>query len=246
MVATSGGGFSLMVEALGCSGIAEIPIVIANIQRPGPATGFPTRTEQADLKFAISAAQGEFPRLVVALRDHTDAFYQGARALDIAEQYQIPVILLSDQYLADASATVPPFDFACLPKVPNAPLEWRSTEPYLRYKLTESGVPPRLIPNKTDEIVCIDSDEHDERGYITESASVRVDMVEKRAAKLRGLAGELQEPLFVGSETCEVLLIGFGSTYGAMTEAVRMLSESSPGRFGALPSATSGRCRPVS
>jgi 2-oxoglutarate ferredoxin oxidoreductase subunit alpha len=108
MTGTSGGGFSLMVEALGLAGIAEIPLVIFDIQRPGPATGLPTRTEQSDLRFVISAAQGEFPRLVIALRDHQDAFAQTIRAFQLAERYRLPIILLSDQYLADATATIEP------------------------------------------------------------------------------------------------------------------------------------------
>jgi len=112
MTGTSGGGFSLMVEALGLAGMAEIPLVVADFQRPGPVTGFPTRTEQSDLKFVISASQGEFPRMVIALRNQTDSFYQTIRAFNIAEKYQIPVIILSDQYLADASATVKPFDLS--------------------------------------------------------------------------------------------------------------------------------------
>ncbi|MHB8065492.1 MAG: 2-oxoacid:acceptor oxidoreductase subunit alpha, partial [Ruminiclostridium sp.] len=111
MTGTSGGGFSLMVEALGLSGMLEIPLVVAEVQRPGPTTGFPTRTEQSDLKFVISASQGEFPRMVIALRNTEDAFYQTIRAFNLADKYQIPVILLSDQFLADSTVTVKPFDF---------------------------------------------------------------------------------------------------------------------------------------
>ncbi len=110
MTGTSGGGFCLKVEALGLAGIAEIPLVIVDVQRPGPATGLPTRTEQSDLKFVISAAQGEFPRMVIALRNHRDAFYQTIRAFHMAEKYQIPVIVLSDQYLGDTTACVEPYD----------------------------------------------------------------------------------------------------------------------------------------
>ena len=110
MTATSGGGFSLMTEAFGLAGMAEIPLVVVDMQRPGPATGLPTRTEQGDLKFVISAAQGEFPRMVIAPRSQEDAFYQTARAFTLAEKYQIPVVILCDQYLGDASAAVKPFD----------------------------------------------------------------------------------------------------------------------------------------
>ncbi|MHB8963465.1 MAG: 2-oxoacid:acceptor oxidoreductase family protein, partial [Saccharofermentanales bacterium] len=110
MTSTSGGGFSLMVEAMGLAGIAEVPLVIAVIQRPGPATGLPTRTEQSDLKFVINSSQGEFPRMVIALRNPADAFYQTVRAFNLADKYQITVILLGDQYLSDAVQTVEPFD----------------------------------------------------------------------------------------------------------------------------------------
>jgi 2-oxoglutarate ferredoxin oxidoreductase subunit alpha len=111
MTGTSGGGFSLLVEGLGLSGMLEVPLVIAEVQRPGPTTGLPTRTEQSDLRFVISASQGEFPRMVIALRNVEDAFYQTIRAFNIADKYQIPVIILSDQFLADSTVTVKPFDF---------------------------------------------------------------------------------------------------------------------------------------
>ncbi len=235
MTGTSGGGFSLMVEALGFAGIAEIPVVIANVQRPGPATGLPTRTEQSDLHFVISASQGEFPRMVIAVRNHADAFFQTARAFDLAERYQVPVVLLSDQYLSDASATVPLFDFgkaARPPKRPTAP----AGDPgaYLRYRYAENGVSPLLVPGKSDAVVTVDSDEHDERGYITESAEVRRRRVDKRMAKLRGLAAEAAEPEFLGADGCETLLVGFGSTHGPIKEAVAKLNAAAPGRYGAL------------
>lgn len=231
MTGTSGGGFSLMVEALGLAGITETPLVVVDVQRPGPATGLPTRTEQADLQFVISASQGEFPRLVIALRHHTDAYYQTIRALRLAEKYQIPVVLLSDQYLGDSTATVDPFVLDSLEDVEPAE-NWEGQ--YLRYRLTDSGISPRLIPGKTTHLVAVDSDEHDERGFITESAQVRAAMVEKRMRKLRGLKEDLLEPEFIGSDTFDTLLIGWGSTYGAIREAVGMLNEKEPGRYAAL------------
>ena len=231
MTGTSGGGFSLMVEALGLSGMAEIPLVVIDAQRPGPVTGLPTRTEQSDLKFVISASQGEFPRMVIALRNPADAFYQTMRAFSLAEKYQIPVILLSDQYLGDASSTVEPFD----------PRRIEVAEPardvsgeYLRYRYTESGVSPRLIPGKTEHPVAIDSDEHDERGWITESAEVRTRMVDKRMKKLKGLEEELQEPEFIGPGTFGTLLVGWGSTWGPITEAVQLLNKKENGSCSAL------------
>ena len=252
MTATSGGGFCLMVEALGLSGMAEIPLVIANIQRPGPTTGLPTRTEQSDLKFVISAAQGEFPRMVIAMKNQEDCFHQTVRAFQIAEKYQIPVILLSDQYIADSSATVPRIDIKTLPLAGTklgapaqhaqsrggASLEGAKCDgTYLRYQYTESGISPRAFPGSTDCFVTSDSDEHDEHGMITESADVRTRMMDKRMKKLELLATELQEPDFFGVEDFDTLLVGWGSTYGAIVEAIAFLNSSQSakgGRFGAL------------
>lgn len=233
MTGTSGGGFCLKVEALGLAGIAEIPIVVVDVQRPGPATGLPTRTEQSDLKFVISAAQGEFPRMVIALRNHTDAFYQTARAFYLAEKYQIPVIILSDQYLGDSTATVEPYDLSIIPRFNPA----EDTDPegeYLRYKITESGISPRLIPGKVKQFVTADSDEHDEYGFITESAEVRIAMMDKRMRKLNLLKEELDEPIFIGQENCETLLLGWGSTCGPIEEAVNILNARDNARVGAL------------
>ena len=233
MTGTSGGGFSLMVEALGLSGMAEIPLVIVDVQRPGPVTGFPTRTEQSDLKFVISASQGEFPRMVIALRNHNDSFYQTIRAFDLAEKYQIPVILLSDQYLGDSSATVRPFELSHI-GISKPAEEYDYEGEYLRYRFTEDGVSPRLIPGKTKNLVSIDSDEHDERGWITESAEMRIKMVDKRMMKLDELKKELEEPEFLGAEDFETLFIGWGSTYGPIAEAVSLLNEKREGRYAAI------------
>lgn len=223
-----------MTEALGFAGIAEIPLVVMDVQRPGPATGLPTRTEQSDLKFVISAAQGEFPRMVIAVRNHEDAFYQTARAFGIAKKYQIPVIILSDQYLGDATATVPVFDTGKLYKD-----NWKPGEfsiPYKSYEYTSSGISTRLIPGESKHLVHADSDEHDEFGYITESAEVRSRMMEKRMGKLDMLRAELIEPEFMGNEQCEILLVGFGSVYGAVKEAIGLLNEKDgkDGKYGAL------------
>jgi 2-oxoglutarate ferredoxin oxidoreductase subunit alpha len=231
MTGTSGGGFSLMVEALGLSGMAEIPLVVADVQRPGPVTGLPTRTEQSDLKFVISASQGEFPRIVIALRNHLDAFYQTIRAFNLAETYQVPVVILSDQFLGDASATVPPFDPDRI-KIIKPGSDDPGGEEYLRYRYTESGISPRLIPGKTEHPVCIDSDEHDERGWISESAEVRTRMTDKRMKKLAAL--EMQEPEFMGAQDFDTLLLGWGSAWGPIAEAVQILNEKHGGKYAAL------------
>jgi 2-oxoacid:acceptor oxidoreductase, alpha subunit len=224
MTGTSGGGFCLKVEAIGFSGIAEIPLVAVDVMRPGPATGLPTRTEQSDLKFVISAAQGEFQRMVIALRNHEDAVYQTFRAFQLAEKYQIPVIVLSDQYLADSHGTIPPVHFegetVCYPDL-------TVTESgYLRYKITDSGISPRLIPGKTKELVCVDSDEHNEKGWIVESAEERIVMADKRERKMLGLMEELMEPEYIGSKDPEVVFLAWGSVYGPLREAVDILNAS--------------------
>lgn len=232
MTGTSGGGFSLKVEALGLAGMAEIPLVLVDAQRPGPVTGLPTRTEQSDLKFVISASQGEFPRMVIALRHHEDAFYQTIRAFNIAEKYQIPVILLTDQYLADATATIPVLDPQKIALY--EPEAVSAQEDYARYRFTDSGISPRLFPGEKNCFVSADSDEHDEYGRIIESSEARIRMMDKRMRKLALLEEELQEPALLGDSAAELLLLGWGSLYGPLEEAVRLLNGSGSKRCGAL------------
>jgi 2-oxoglutarate ferredoxin oxidoreductase subunit alpha len=244
MTGTSGGGFSLMVEALGLAGIAEIPLVICDVQRPGPATGLPTRTEQSDLHFVINAAQGEFPRLVIALRNHHDAFHQTIRAFQLAERFRIPVILLSDQYLADATATIEPFELTEKAAVRDAndnqklaastSKETKFDNGYRNYQLTEDGITPRIYPGHPYHFAAADSDEHDELGRITESADVRRQMVDKRMRKLDKLKLELIEPQLIGSSNCETLLLGWGSMQGPLEEAIALLEQENPGQVSAL------------
>ncbi len=236
MTGTSGGGFCLMVEGLGLSAMLEVPLVVAEVQRPGPVTGFPTRTEQSDLRFVISASHGEFPRMVIALRNAQDAFYQTIRAFNIADKYQIPVILLSDQFLADSSSTWEPFDFGVIKHDRYiASNEYSKDKPYRRYEITPSGISPRLIPGQyAGSTVLADSDEHDEAGHITESADIRNRMVLKRMRKLELLKEELQEPLSTGEEECEVLLLAWGSLWGPVTEAISLLNEDNDKKYGAL------------
>ena len=224
MTGSSGGGFALMVEGVSLAGIAEIPIVIAVAQRPGPATGFPTRTEQGDLGFVIHSGHGEFPRMVMALRHPEDAFYQTARAFNIAEKYQIPVFLLTDQYLADYTTTIKPFDFSQI-KIERYLANECTNGIYSRYALTDSGLSPRIVPGKIPGVlVNVDSDEHDESGHITESAEIRYAMVNKRLRKIDHLHDELIEPEYVGCEEPEILLLCWGSTYGPVKEAILNLN----------------------
>lgn len=226
MTGSSGGGFALMVEALSLAGMIETPVVLIDVQRPAPATGFPTRTEQSDLRFLIHAGHGEFPRMVIALRNPEDAFYQTARAFNLADKYQIPVILVSDQHLADSTMTVEPFDFSKIEIERHIIEDEADIEgEYRRFKYTESGISPRLIPGKVEgQVVLVTSDEHDEFGHITEDGVTRTKMVKKRMRKLEGLKEDVEEPWFVGKKNPENLIVCWGSTYGAVREAVERLN----------------------
>lgn len=229
MTGSSGGGFSLMVEALGLAGITETPLVIVNSQRPGPATGLPTRTEQSDLSFLLTASHGEFPRVVLAPRNAEDAFYKTTKALNIADKYQTVVLLLTDQYLADANITIPKYDLSkvTIDRYISNGEDLSSNEEYKRYKVTESGISPRLIPgNSKNQVVIVDSDEHTEEGHITESAEVRIEQMDKRFRKMNSIKDDLEEPEYFGNKDIDILLIGFGSTYGALKESVDILNKS--------------------
>ena len=176
MTASSGGGFALMVEGLSLAGMTETPVVIGCIQRPGPATGFPTRTEQGELDFLLSAGHGEFARAVYSPGTIEEAFYLTQKAFDLAEKYQIPVLIISDQHLADSYRNIPPPD---LEKVKTrryilSKEESKKVSNYKRYQLTESGISPRAIPSWIEDPVYLDSDEHTEEGHITEDAQLRV------------------------------------------------------------------------
>ncbi|MGL5256774.1 MAG: 2-oxoacid:acceptor oxidoreductase subunit alpha [Proteocatella sp.] len=225
MTATSGGGYCLMAETIGFLGVSETPAVIVNVQRPGPATGLPTRTAQADLKFAVNISQDEFPKMIIAPRDAADAFYQTIRAFDIAEKYQIPVTILSDQYLADASKTVKVFDFENI-KIDRHIETHYSDDKYKRHEYTETGISPRIIPGKSgDQVYILDSHEHDEYGHIVEDKATRIKMMQKRMNKIEALKVELQEPWVIGKENSDILLISWGSSYGAIKETVEKFNE---------------------
>lgn len=228
MTGSSGGGFSLMVESLGLAGIAEIPLVVIDSQRPGPATGLPTRTEQSDLSFILTASHGEFPRIVLSVRNAEDSFTQTVKALNIADKYQTVVLLLTDQYAADSNITIPMYDLnkVKIERYIATEDDIAHGEEYKRYKLTESGISPRLIPGKLkDQVVIIDSDEHTEEGHITEESEVRNSQMEKRFRKIKSIEDDLEEPEYFGDEDIDILLVGWGSTYGSLKEAVSLLND---------------------
>ena len=226
MTGTSGGGFSLMTEGLGLAGVSETPLVVAEVQRPGPATGLPTRTAQSDLLSVINASQGEFPLMVISPRDQKDAFYQTFRAFDLAEKYQIPVVILSDQFLADSAKNVEEFNLKSL-KIERHLVDASRVNRYHRYQDSKNGVSPRAYPGQIiGETIMADSHEHDFTGAITEDIRLRNKMMDKRARKMEALSEEdLRQPEYIGQEDIDYLLVGFGSTYGPLKETQSLLAE---------------------
>jgi 2-oxoglutarate ferredoxin oxidoreductase subunit alpha len=240
LVPTSGGGFSLMVEALGLAGITETPVVIYNAQRPGPATGLATRQEQADLLFMLHASQGEFPRFVLAPGTHEQLFQAGWRAFNLADRHQTPALVLGDHYLAGAVRTVEPeaFDFAAVQidrgeLLSDADLDALQGE-YLRYRLTPSGVSPRAVPGHPRAVYVANGNEHDEAGDISEEPDHRSAQVEKRQRKLVGMVEEMSGPTMYGPKDAEVTFICWGSTIGPVREAVSRLNSDRPARANTL------------
>lgn len=225
MTATSGGGFCLMVEGVGLAGITETPVVIIEGQRSGPAIGMPTRTEQGDLQFILHSSHGDFPRCVLAQATVEDGFWAAVRAFDLADRYQLPVIIITDHHLASSYADVEPFDLSKV-SIDRGPLlsgKDGDLSAYLRHKITASGISPRSFPGISKALVVTDSDEHDEAGHLIEDVETRVAQMDKRLRKLSGLGREIAPPSRLGLKRPENLLIGWGSTYGALCETVDML-----------------------
>lgn len=220
MVATSGSGFALMTEAVGLSGIIETPVVIYIGMRPGPAVGLPTRTSQEDLDLALYSGPGEFARAIFAPGRLEDAYQLSQRAFQLAEKYQIPVFILSDQYLADLNYNLPE---ESLKDLELTDYQVKTTPQYQRYQLTPDGISPRGIPGYGEGLVVVDADEHDQEGHITEDLELRSRMVEKRYHKLKMLKEEALPPVLHGAEDAEVLLVGWGSTIHPLEEARRKL-----------------------
>lgn len=228
MTGTAGGGFALMVEGLSLAGMTETPVVIFVGQRPAPATGLPTRTEQSDLLYVLHTAHGEFPRLVFAPGSPEQAFYLTNKAFDLAEKYQVPAIILGDQYLVDSEWSLAGLDTERL-MYRNYRLraaELAGMKDYRRHAFTGDGVSPLAEPGASEHLVVTDSDEHDEEGHIIEDAATRVKMVEKRLLKkLPRIREEMAPPEIYGDPEAETLLVGWGSNYGIMREAVDELAK---------------------
>ena len=234
MSATSGGGFALMTEALGLSAQAEIPIVIIDCQRAGPSTGVPTKTEQGDLWQMLGASFGDYPRVIAAPLDIADCFTLIPEIFNIVDRFQCPGIVLCDLLLAEGRLSVDPKVLDFFPPIDRGELITSNGtadhEPYLRYKITESGVSPRVIPGVPGHTHVVSSDEHDEDGVLISdeytNAHKRRAMMEKRMRKEQGIAASVPAPKLLGPAEADVTLIGWGSTYGVIDEACEMLRDS--------------------
>ena len=229
MTATSGGGFSLMSEALGLMALMEAPVVIFDSQRCGPSTGLPTYTEQADLQFALHASQGEFPRVVIAPGCPEECYKESVNAFNIAELVQTPVIVLLDKYLSESALTVQ--DFRDIPaKVDRGKLQsdeqMEQAEGFKRHAFTEDGISPRCIPGQKNGMYVGSSYEHDETGFTSEAPDMRVAQINKRAKKLKSIPDYMIAPGFYGAEEADaqILLVSWGSTKMPMLEALKLLS----------------------
>lgn len=236
---TSGGGFSLMVESLSLAGSTETPVVIVLAQRPGPATGLPTRTGQEDLLFALHAGHGEFPRAVLAPGTPEQCFYTMARAFNLAEKYQMPVIVFTDNFLANSLRTIDPkaFDFRWVMEnidrgeliLPHETekVEGATANGYRRYEFTETGISPRIPPGHPKAVYSVAGEEHTVEGYIDweERADNRTEMVKKRMRKLDvAVQNDMGLPNLYGPEGAELTLVCWGSAYGPCRETVEILN----------------------
>jgi 2-oxoglutarate ferredoxin oxidoreductase subunit alpha len=224
MTGTSGGGFCLMTEGVGLAGMSETPVVVVISQRPGPSTGLPTRTSQGDLAFVLSAGQDDFPRAVLAPGTPAQGYVLGAKALRLAERYQTPVFILTDQYFGDAQFTYTAGDFPAVEASPAGP-QGATGADYKRYSFTEDGISPRRFPGFGPEIVVGDSDEHTPDGHLTEDLGVRIQMHNKRLTKLKGLYGAMGNITTMGDPAAPLVLMTWGSSSGAAAEAVARLSQ---------------------
>ncbi|MHB2037149.1 MAG: 2-oxoacid:acceptor oxidoreductase subunit alpha [Nitrososphaerales archaeon] len=232
MVGTSGGGFSLMVEALGMAGIIETPLVIVESQRSGPSTGLPTKTEQGDLNMMIGASQGDFPRIILAPTTVEDCYYATIEAFNLAERFQCPVLVASDLLLSEHIETVDGLNTNVIIDRGDM-ISGTPSEPYKRFKITETGISPRAIPGNAGTIFVAASDEHQEDGVgisdvlsgLPKYVKERVKQMDKRMRKVEVARNELSSPKLYGPKDAELTLVCWGSTFGVALEAADTLSK---------------------
>ena len=232
MCATSGGGFALMSEAIGSAGMMEIPIVVINVQRGGPSTGLPTKTEQGDLWQLLGASQGDFPKIIVSPTSIMDGFDTIPELFNLVDKFQCPGMVLSDLTLSMGFTTFDPDTINWQPEIDrgeliNDPIELDGE--YLRYAITDSGISPRAIPGTPGHMHVVATDDHDEDGGLISDEFTnphkRRDIMEKRQRKMEGIAELLPPPTLEGPEDAEVTLIGWGSTHSVISEAAQQLTE---------------------
>ena len=239
MCATSGGGFALMSEAVGMAGMIETPIVCVDVQRAGPATGVPTKTEQGDLWQMLGAGQGDYPRIIVAPAHQLDLFHTIPQLFNLADKYQCPGMVLADLLISEGTCSIDPDDLDFETTIqrgelifPNGasenPYGGYNDNSYLRYRNTPSGISPRAVPGVPGHIHIAATDEHDEDGTLisdefTNPAKRRM-MVEKRGRKMEAVVRDIDPPRLFGPENAAVTLVGWGSTQGVIHEAVEKLA----------------------
>jgi 2-oxoglutarate ferredoxin oxidoreductase subunit alpha len=225
MTGSSGGGFALMTEAVGMSGMMEVPLVIYEAQRAGPSTGLPTKTEQGDLLQVLGASQGDFPKAIFSPRNIKESYYMVGEALNLAEKYQIPVFVMVDLYLAEHYETVEDLDFNY--EMDHGKIAKEDEKDYKRYEITVDGVSKRAIPGTPNLMHNEDTDEHNEKGDVVSDAItdavIRTKIMEKRMKKMDGIIKELPPTPTYMLDDAEYALIQWGSTQGAVEEAVDIL-----------------------
>ncbi|HXW67790.1 MAG TPA: 2-oxoacid:acceptor oxidoreductase subunit alpha [Thermoplasmata archaeon] len=232
MTATSGGGFSLMVEALGMAGMTETPLVVVESQRAGPSTGLPTKTEQGDLNLMLGAGQSEFPRAILAPSHPAEAYRAAIRAFELAEDWQTPILVASDLHLSENMATVDREEIPTAVPVRSLFTVEPNGHDYHRYQYTDSGVSPRAIPGQPGLQFVAGSDEHDERGHLISDVksgipvwvTERQRMMDKRMRKLHGILAAAEPPAWEGPASADLTFVAWGSTIGAIRDAREMLA----------------------
>jgi len=219
-IGTSGGGFALMTEGLSLAGQLELPLVIFEVMRPGPATGLPTWTEQGDLSFVLTAGHGDFPRAVLAPGNPEQCFVLTQKAFNLADRYQIPVFVLSDKFLGESASNLSESVFKKIEKIDRGRILKEIKGNYLRYKFEKNGVSYRTIPGVFNgEYIC-NSDEHNEVGFSNEANEVRKKMMDKRMQKLIELQKEIPLPKLYGDKNADLTLITWGSMLGPCLDAL--------------------------
>jgi 2-oxoglutarate ferredoxin oxidoreductase subunit alpha len=217
MTATSGGGFDLMTETVSCAGISETPMVIVLAQRTGAGTGVPTWTGAGDLSIAVNSGHGEFPRCVIAVSNPNDAYIEIQNAFNIAEVYQLPVIVLTEKQIAES--------IFCIDKLPKpVKIERGIKDGENRYELTENGISPRWQPSESNPVVLVNSDEHTEDGYSTEISQEIIEMSDKRLRKMDTLIGNIPEPEYFGPKQPNTVFITYGSPGNTVKDILNTLN----------------------